>query len=408
MAKRTIDEIDVRGKRVFLRADFNVPIENGTITDDRRIRLTVPTIRSIIDRGGSVIAASHMGRPAGKGFEASESLEPVRAHLERLLGSPVTLVGPTPTHPDAQAAARSVRPGEVVLLENLRFEKGEKKGDVDLAKQLAELGDIYCNDAFGACHRTDASMHALPLAMAGKPRVVGHLLQRELQYLQGVLLNPARPFVAILGGAKVSDKLPALRNLLERVDTILVGGAMAYTFLRAKGISVGASRVEAALVEDAAGILRAAEEKGIAIHLPSDHVCAQQLAAGVPVRTEGPGIADGWMGLDIGPATVQGWSGLLQSAGTVMWNGPVGAFETEPFNKGTFALAHLLASRAEAGGVVVAGGGDTAASVEAAGVADRFSHVSTGGGASLEMMEGKSFETLTAIEEASSAVPSGV
>jgi len=401
MAKRFIDDVDVRGKRVFVRADFNVPIEGGRISDDRRIRLTVPTLTSILSRGGSVVVASHMGRPEGKGYEAGESMEPVRAHLEQLLGRPVRLVGPTPTHADARAAVLASKPGDVILLENLRFEKAEKKGCPDFAKQLAEYGDIYCNDAFGACHRTDSSMHALPLAMAGKPRVVGHLLRRELQYLQGVLDHPARPFVAILGGAKVSDKLPALRNLLDRVDTILVGGAMAFTFLRAKGLGTGASRVEPALVDDARAILELAAAKGISFHLPSDFVCAQQLAAGVDTVVEGPAIPDGWMGLDIGPRTLAEWASILSNAGTVMWNGPVGAFETPPFDAATFALARACADRAASGGIVVAGGGDTAAAVAQAGVADRFSHVSTGGGASLEMMEGKAFVTLDSIEDAS-------
>lgn len=402
MAKRFIDDTDVRGKKVFLRADFNVPIDGGRITDDRRIRLTLPTIQSILSRGGAVIAASHLGRPKGTGFEASESAEPVRAHLERLLGRPVRLAGPTATHADAEAMARAAKPGDVILLENLRFEGGEKKGDPAFAARLSSFADIYCNDAFGACHRTDASMHALPLAMSDRPRVVGHLLRKELQYLQGVLEAPKRPFAAILGGAKVSDKLPALRHLVERVDAIFVGGAMAYTFLKARQVAIGASRVEGALVDEAGAILAEAAAKGITIHLPIDHVTAQSLAAGVPTRIEGPAIADGWMGLDIGPATRSAWIRELSTAGTVVWNGPVGAFETAPFHEGTFALAAALAARAKSGGIVVAGGGDTAAAVALAGVDDQFSHVSTGGGASLEMMEGKAFTTLEAIEEASS------
>ena len=400
--------MSVKGKRVFVRADFNVPLDGGRITDDRRIRLTLPTIESIVNRGGTVILASHLGRPAGTGYEASESIEPVRLHLERLLNRPVRIAGPTPTHPQTAQTIRDAAAGEILLLENLRFEKGEKKGDPAFAATLAQYADIYCNDAFGACHRTDASMHALPIAMAGKPRVAGHLLLRELRYLQGILDAPKRPFIAILGGAKVSDKLLALRNLLTRVDAIIVGGAMAYTFLKAQGMAIGKSRVESDLVGEALLILNEAKAAKVPLHLPVDHVCGESLVESTPTRVCHGDIPDGWMGLDIGPDTVSAWQRVLSTAGTVVWNGPLGAFETTPFEVGTFTIARTVAALAQAGSIVVAGGGDTAAAVSLAGVDGQFSHVSTGGGASLELVEGKKFITLDALDEAPAVVTVGV
>ncbi len=403
MAKLTIDRVEVAGKRVFVRADFNVPLEGDRITDDRRIRLTVPTLASVLSRGGSVVTASHLGRPEGKGFEAEYSAAPVRARLAELLGAKakggVRLAGKLPTDAESAAAAAALKPGEVLLLENLRFEKGEKKGDAAFAAKLASFADIYCNDAFGASHRTDASMLALPLAMKPKPCVAGLLLARELAYLSETLRAPKKPFVAILGGAKVSDKLLALRNLIGRVDSILVGGAMAYTFLMAQGHSMGRSRVQADMVGEAKSILELAGAKGTRLLLPVDHVCAAELAAGAATRTVAGDIPADLMGLDIGPASEALFTAEIRGAATVVWNGPMGVFETPPFDRGTAAVARALADATSRGAVTVAGGGDTAAAVDSIGLAGSLSHISTGGGASLEMLEGKHFESLDPLLE---------
>jgi len=404
MAKLTIDRVEVAGQKVFVRADFNVPLEDGRITDDRRIRLTIPTLESVLARGGSIIAASHLGRPEGKGFEAEFSAAPVQARLNELLGAKakggVKLVGRIPTDTESAAAAAALQPGQVLLLENLRFEKGEKKGDPAFAAKLAGYADIYCNDAFGASHRTDASMLALPMAMKPRPCVAGLLLARELAYLSETLKSPKKPFVAILGGAKVSDKLHALRNLIGRVDSIIVGGAMAYTFLMAQGHGMGRSRVQADMVDEAKSILSLAKERGTRILLPVDHVCAAELKDGVATRTVAGDIPADLMGLDIGPASEQVFATEINGAATVVWNGPMGVFETPPFDRGTNAVAKALAAATARGAVTVAGGGDTAAAVEAAGLASALSHISTGGGASLEMLEGRHFESLDPLMDA--------
>lgn len=399
----TIDQVDPRGKRVFIRADFNVPqAEDGSITDDRRVRLTLPTIESVLLRGGSVVLASHLGRPEGKGFEADGSLAPVAERLRELsprLGG-LRMGGQLASDDCSRSAALALKPGETLLLENLRFEKGEKKGDPAFAARLADLADVYVNDAFGCSHRGDASMLALPRAMhaQGKPCVAGLLLEREIKFLSGVIEKPTRPFVAIVGGAKVSDKLAALRNLCQRVDSILVGGAMAYTFLKASGTPVGRSRVQDDMLEEARSILAFACERGCRIELPTDHVCADALAAGVDTRVCVGSIPEGLMGLDIGPDTVRRYAEHVGSASTILWNGPVGAFETVPFDAGTTALARAVGAATAKGAISVAGGGDTAAAVEHAGMAAGFSHISTGGGASLEMLEGKRFECIDALD----------
>ncbi len=400
MPPRTIAQEDVAGKRVFLRCDFNVPFtESGQISDDRRIRLTRPTIESILVRGGSVVCATHLGRPKGKGFEASESTAPVARRLSELLGSltkrPVTVPGQSCIDDHSAAAVAALRPGEVLLLENLRFEPGEKAGDAGFAARLAGYGDIYCNDAFGCSHRNDASMHALPLAMQGKPRVAGLLLERELRFLGGILDHPERPFVAIVGGAKVSDKVVALGNLLKRVDQVLVGGAMAYTFLKAQGQAVGASLVEDSMLGAAQQILAKASGKVV---LPVDHVCAQKLALGQTTQVVDGAIPEGWMGLDIGPRTLAAFEQSIARARQVVWNGPVGAFETVPFDVGTLGVARALTRATSTGATTVVGGGDSAAAVEVAGLVSGFTHVSTGGGASLEMLEGRSFDSIGALE----------
>ncbi|NBX35794.1 MAG: phosphoglycerate kinase [Planctomycetes bacterium] len=404
MALSRIDQTAVAGKRVFIRADFNVPQEDdGRISDDRRIRLTIPTIESVLQRGGSVILASHLGRPEGNGHEAAFSMAPIAARLRelspRLVG--LRLVGSRCTDAEAAAAARALKAGEVVLLENLRFEAGEKKGDASLAAHLASMADVYCNDAFGASHRRDASMHALPHAFraSGKPAVTGLLLDREIRFLHGVLETPDHPFVAIIGGAKVSDKLAALRNLIGRVDSILVGGAMAYTFLKAQGVEVGRSRVQEDMLAQAREILQLAAGGRTRIELPTDHVCGAELKEGVATQIAVGAIAADQMGLDIGPATAARYSKIVEAARTIVWNGPLGAFEWKPFDAGTATVAAAVVRATKAGATSVAGGGDTAAAVDANGHAAGFSHISTGGGASLEMLEGKSFECLEAIDQ---------
>ncbi|MEY4534621.1 MAG: Phosphoglycerate kinase [Planctomycetota bacterium] len=405
MPKKTIRDLDVTGKRVFIRADFNVPMDDdGRITDDRRVRLTIPTLLSVLDRGGSVVVASHLGRPDGTGFQASESARPVRDLLDRLLAGhmdgTVQMAGDLPTSPESAAAAAALKPRQVLLLENLRFEKGEKKGDPAFAAKLAGYADAYVNDAFGCSHRSDASMDALPRAMAPKPCVAGLLLERELTYLQGVLEAPRRPFVAIIGGAKVSDKIAALTNLCGRVDTILVGGAMAYTFMLAQGLGVGRSLVQPDMVDQARTILALAKQRGTALMLPTDHVCGAELKAGTTTSIVSGAIPDGVMGLDIGPSTLASYSAAVLGANTIVWNGPMGAFETAPFDAGTVGLARVVAQATERGCTSVAGGGDTASAVEQAGLAGALTHISTGGGASLEMLEGKTFACLAALQDA--------
>ena len=404
MAKRSIADLDVASKRIFVRVDFNVPLDDGRITDDRRVRAALPTIRSILERGGRAVLASHLGRPAGSGFEAAFSLRPVATRLAELLGdaAPRGVAFPSEdcVDPAAAGAVAAMQDGDVVLLENLRFHKGEKKGDGGFAAKLAALGDAYCNDAFGTCHRTDASMFAVPMAMKPRPAVAGFLLEAELRHLQDAIASPERPFTAILGGAKVSDKLGAIRNLLQKVDTLVVGGAMAYTLLAAKGVAVGASRVEAAMKGEAEEVLVLANALSKRILLPSDHVCGQALEAGTPTKTVEGAIPDGWMGLDIGPETAAEFAKTITASRIVVWNGPMGVFEVPPFDAGTRAVADAVVAATAAGGTTIAGGGDTAAAVEIFGVADRLSHVSTGGGASLEMLEGRHFESLDALDDA--------
>jgi phosphoglycerate kinase len=405
MSRRaSIATIDVRGKRVLMRVDFNVPLDDHSprrISDDRRIRMALPTIRSVIDRGGRLVLMSHLGRPEGRGVEPSESLRPAADRLRELLGGvSVTFPSDDCVNPASKAAVDALKPGDIVVLENLRFHKGEKTGDPAFAARLAAYGDIYCNDAFGTAHRPDASMVAVPKAMAGKPRVAGLLLQKELQYLAEAIHNAGHPFTALLGGAKVSDKLSAIRNLMGRVDTILVGGAMAYTFLKALGQGVGSSLVQNGMLDEARRILEEAAASRTELILPQDHVCGRQITRMTPVQVVKESIPDGWMGLDIGPETTARYSDILDDSKTVVWNGPVGAFETPPFDVGTRQVARGIAKATAKGGITIVGGGDTAAAVEAFGMAEQFSHVSTGGGASLEMLEGKAFESVMVLDPA--------
>lgn len=400
-AKRTIDKVDVSGKRVLTRVDFNVPLEDGRITDDRRIREALPTLRSVLDRGGSLVLMSHLGRPEGKGYEPEFSLRPVADRLAQLLGRPVQFPSNDCTDAAAQAAARSAKPGDVVLLENVRFAKGEKKGDPAYAALLASYGDLYCNDAFGTAHREDGSMFAVPKAMEGKPRVAGLLLQKELTYLGLKLANPVKPFVVVLGGAKVSDKIALIDHLLPKADAILVGGAMAYTFLSALGRRVGSSRVEASHLDHARRMIDAAANSRCDLHLPSDHIAADQfMEHPSSIRTFGDHIDDGFIGLDIGPRTQAAYAMVLAKARTIVWNGPMGVFEWNLFRAGTRAVAQAIVDATAQGAVSIVGGGDSAAAAEAFNLADRFSHVSTGGGASLEMLAGKRFTTVELLDNA--------
>jgi phosphoglycerate kinase len=403
MAKKSILQTDVRGTRVLVRADFNVPTDDANrITDDRRIVAALPTIRHILKGGGSVVAVSHFGRPAGTGHEPDQSLRPVHARLAELLKgeADVLFAGQVPTDEASRAAVAALKPGQVLLLENLRFEKGEKKGDPAFASVLAGYGDVYVNDAFGASHRNDASMVALPNAMKPRPCVAGLLLMKEIEFLGHAIEHPMRPFVAIVGGAKVSDKLNALSNLLASVDTLVVGGAMAYTFLRAQGVATGRSLVEEAMVAKAGEILSHAGRSGKRLLLPSDHVCGRELRAGTETCTVTGAIPDGWMGLDIGPATRRAFADAIVAAGQVVWNGPMGAFETPPFEAGTRAVADAVVAATARGAVTIAGGGDTAAALEGSGLAGGLTHVSTGGGASLEMLEGRKFDSVAALDDA--------
>ena len=400
MPKQTVAALDPTGKAVLVRVDFNVPQDDsGAITDDRRIRMALPTIRSIIDRGGKAILMSHLGRPGGKGFEPEFSLAPVAKRLGELLGKPVALAGDT-GGPDSQAKARALPPGGVLVLENVRFNKGEKKGDDPAyVAALAGLADAYVNDAFGTCHRTEASMHAVPAALkaAGKPAVVGFLVEKEIRYLADAIARPKRPFVAILGGKKVSDKIAVITNLLAICDRVLIGGAMAYTFSLAQGGRTGKSLVESDKVDLARELLAAGKDTLV---LPVDTHCAAEFSASANRRLVKAGeIPDGYEGLDIGPETARLYADIVREAGTVVWNGPMGVFEMPPFDAGTKAVAEAVAEATDRGAVTIIGGGDSAAAVEQLGYADRVSHVSTGGGASLEMLEGKAFETVALLDE---------
>ncbi|QDT12390.1 phosphoglycerate kinase [Planctomycetes bacterium K23_9] len=396
MAKKTIDDIDVASKTVLMRVDFNVPLsENQDITDDRRIRMALPSIKSVIDRGGRVILMSHLGRPKGTP-EAKYSLAPAAKRLGELLDKPVAFATDT-VGEDAQAKAAALTDGNVLVLENLRFNEGEKAGSAEFAGKLAAMADAYCNDAFGTCHRKDASMVAVPEAMAGKPRVVGHLVAKEIAYLSDAIGNPGRPFVAILGGAKVSDKINVINNLLGICDAVLIGGAMAYTFSLAQGGKVGDSLVEKDKVDLAKELLAKAGDK---LHLPVDTHCGDDfgdIAGCNKVVVAAGEIPDGMEGLDIGPETAKNYCEVIKNAKTVVWNGPMGVFEKAPMDAGTRAVAQAVA---DSDSTSIIGGGDSAAAVDQMGFADQVSHVSTGGGASLAMLEGQAFAAVDLLDDA--------
>ena len=398
----TIDQVEVAGRNVLTRVDFNVPIQGGVIADDRRVRAALPTIRSILDRGGRAVLMSHLGRPAGTGFEEDLSLAPVAERLSALLEQRVVVPAPDCLDGASAAAVAALEDGQTLLLENLRFHAGEKGGDAAFAAQLAEFGDVYCNDAFGTCHRADASMVALPRAMEGKPRAAGLLLAREIKYLSAALQSPARPFVVVLGGAKVSDKIKAVEHFLTTADHVLIGGAIAYTFLEAMGQSVGDSRVEPDLIGEAKRLIDLAAVEPSEMHLPEDHVASTEFSeSSGQIEVNADEIPAGSMGLDIGPRTQARYTSLIAKAKTVVWAGPMGVFEWAPFRVGTREIALAIIEATRAGAVTVIGGGDTAAAAEEFGAAEVATHVSTGGGASLAMLSG---EPMPGIEALSGSV----
>jgi phosphoglycerate kinase len=398
MDKKTIRDIDLAGKRVLVRVDFNVPLDsNQQITDDTRIRAALPTIRYLLDQGAAVILMSHLGRPDGKVVEKL-SLAPVARRLSELLGRPVQMatdcVGPA-----AEAQAKALQPGQVLLLENLRFHKEEEKNDPDFARQLAALGEVYVNDAFGTAHRAHASTEGVTRYLPG---VAGFLMEKEINFLGSALENPRRPFVAIIGGAKVSDKIAVLERLIGMVDALLIGGGMANTFLKAEGYEIGDSLFEEGKL-DVARDLVAKANRGLQFLLPTDVVIADRFAADATYKVVSrDDVPKGWRILDIGPKTVEAFRETLADAQTIVWNGTLGVAEMPAFAKGTDAIIEILAKRTQAGATTIIGGGDSAAAVEEAGAAEKMTHVSTGGGASLEFLEGRTLPGVAALQDKSS------
>ena len=407
--KKTVKDIDVAGKKVLLRCDFNVPQDKatGAITDDKRIRAALPTIQYLLDQNAAVIACSHLGKPvatfdsyvkkqAEKGKDpasiteeewkkslAKLSLAPVAKRLSELLGKEVIMAADV-VGPDAMAKAAALQPGQILLLENTRFEKGETKNDPELAKKMASMADVYVSDAFGAVHRAHASTAGVADYL---PAVSGFLIQKELEIIGGALANPKRPLVAILGGSKVSSKIGVINNLLEIADTIIIGGGMTYTFLKAQGGSVGKSLLEADWLDYCNDMMKKAQEKGVKLLLPEDTVCAKEFSADAePITVDSMNIPDDCMGMDIGPKAIAAYAEAVKDAGTVIWNGPMGVFEFPAFAAGTKAVAEALS---KSSAITIIGGGDSAAAVQQLGYADKMTHISTGGGASLEFMEGK-------------------
>lgn len=394
MNKKSIKDITLKGKRVLMRVDFNVPLDKKlNITDDNRIRQVLPTIRYVIEQGGRLILMSHLGRPEGK-VSLKMSLAPAAKRLSRLLVVvPVKMLKDC-VGDEVRQAVSAMSNGDVLMLENLRFHKQEEKNDSGFAKELASLGDIFVNDAFGSCHRAHASVEGVTHYLES---VSGFLVEKEIEYFQNVLTSAEKPFVFLLGGAKVADKIPVIENMIEKADTILIGGAMAYTFMKVKGVNIGSSRLEGEMLDTVKNILDKAVLKGIDIILPVDHVVCDNIETAANVKTtEGESIEQGWRGVDIGPKTIRLFSDKLTEAKTIVWNGPVGIFENDKFACGTKVLAKVIAN-SDATSVI--GGGDTAAAVAKFGVAEKMSHISTGGGASLEYLEGKILPGIAALSD---------
>jgi phosphoglycerate kinase len=387
--KKTVKDIDVDGKRVMVRVDFNVPIKDGKVGDDTRIQAALPTIQYLLDHQAAIILCSHLGRPKGE-VQSGYSLKPVADYLSDLLSKPVRFaedcIGPV-----AEQAASDLKPGDILLLENTRFHAGEKKNDPEMAKQLAALADVYVNDAFGSAHRAHASTEGVAHYLPG---VAGFLMEKEIRYLGQAIADPARPFIAILGGAKISDKIGVIRNLLDRADQVLIGGGMANTFFKAQGYPVGDSLVEDDSLETARELLEVAD---IHLRLPVDVVIGDRFDENAKRKVMGMGpVPDGWRILDIGPETVKSFGKLISEAGTIAWNGPMGVFEFPRFAEGTFGIAEAVA-RSKATSII--GGGDSVAAINQAGLAEKITHISTGGGASLEMLEGKVLPGLAALQD---------
>ena len=416
MDKKTLRDVDLKGKRVVMRVDFNVPIKEGVIKDDTRIKGALPSIKYVLDNGGSLVLMSHLGRPAEKGYEADFSLKPVAEYLSKMLGRPVVFAADC-ANADKEVAA--MKPGDVVMLENTRFYKEEqgklkqkdgqsdeefkaakaalKEKQLKLAEKFASYGDIYCNDAFGSAHRAHASTAVVTKFM--KTAVAGFLMEKEIAYLGSAVENPVRPFVAILGGAKVSDKLAVVKNLLTKVDTLIIGGGMAYTFLKAEGHDVGNSLCEPDQLDYAREMIAKAKELGVKFLLPVDNVAADKFDAEAATQVVGDDIPAGWMALDIGPKTTALYADAIKNAKTVVWNGPMGCFEMAKFSKGTFGVCEAVAQVKANGGVSIIGGGDSVSAVNKSGLAGRMSHISTGGGASLEYLEGKALPGVVALSD---------
>jgi phosphoglycerate kinase len=393
MQKKSIRDVDVQNKRILIRVDYNVPQdEAGNITDDIRIRESTFTIDYILRREGKIILMSHLGRPKGKVADEFR-LTPVAKRLSELLDRPVKKLDDC-IGPEVEKAVSEMKPGDIILLENLRFYKEEEKNDPEFAKKLARLGDIFVNDAFGTSHRAHASTEGVTHYL---PSVAGFLVEKEIQYFERINRNPDKPFILVLGGAKVSDKIPMIENMLQKVDTILIGGAMAYTFLKQAGVDIGSSRYEKDVADTAKVILEKAKEKDVELLLPIDHIVCDNIDTPQNIKTtEGPGIEQGFMGVDIGPKTIALYVEKLKKAKTIVWNGPMGIFEKDPFAEGTKSMAEAIAASSA---VSVVGGGDSAAAAQKFGVQDRISHISTGGGASLEYLEGKVLPGIAALQD---------
>jgi len=401
MATKTISDIDVAGKKVLMRVDFNVPLADGKVTNDNRIVAALPSINKVIQAGGKLILMSHLGRPKGQ-VSSEFSLKPAADRLAELLDREVKLGPSDVAGAEAASMAAAMEPGEVLLLENVRFDAREDSKDLEqveaFGRELAALGEVYVNDAFGTCHRNHASMWGVPRAIqaAGGPAVAGYLVEKEIKYLAEAVAEPIHPFVAILGGAKVSDKIKLISALLDKVDKIIIGGGMAYTLLKSQGATIGKSLLEADQVDAMKDLLARASDK---IVLPGDHTCTDDFADGSPVANDGVSIPDNLMGMDIGPKTIEAFNRIIAGAKTVIWNGPMGVFEKADYAAGTQAVAQALASATDAGAISVIGGGDSAAAVEQMGLADRMTHVSTGGGASLTYLEGKPMGPIEVLDQ---------